>query len=382
VQRDADRDRAIERMLRRSGSTAGPESASCLDAETLAAWGDGGLSPAQAASVEQHVSDCSRCTALLAMLVRTTPVVPAAAESAWRKWRLPWLVPIATAATAVALWVAIPRNQQTVAPATESTVATQAPAPLPQQEATPLSAAEEKRVASPAPPSTAGDVDRRSTTAKRESRADRANEPVDERTRTEIETFAPAVPQAAPREADQKTANFEAAAGAAVPAAPAAAPPATASPGAAASAAPAPPATRRAEGRLAQTADQNAAFARTVPQLQVVSPDPAKRWRVVGPGRVERSINGGAQWEPAILPESATLTAGMSPAPSVCWLVGRTGAIYVTSDGLRFIRIPFPERTDFVSIQATDDRHATVITIDGRTFRTDDQGVTWVRVGP
>jgi photosystem II stability/assembly factor-like uncharacterized protein len=62
--------------------------------------------------------------------------------------------------------------------------------------------------------------------------------------------------------------------------------------------------------------------------------------------------------------------------------VGRTGAIYVTSDGLRFIRIPFPERTDFVSIQATDDRHATVITIDGRTFRTDDQGVTWVRVGP
>ena len=82
------------------------------------------------------------------------------------------------------------------------------------------------------------------------------------------------------------------------------------------------------------------------------------------------------------MPESTTLTSGTSPSPSVCWLVGRTGAIYVTTDGLRFIRVPFPERTDFVSIQASDDRRATVITIDGRTFRTDDQGATWIRVSP
>jgi photosystem II stability/assembly factor-like uncharacterized protein len=106
------------------------------------------------------------------------------------------------------------------------------------------------------------------------------------------------------------------------------------------------------------------------------------RWRVIGTGRVERTTNGGAQWAPATLPESATLTGGSSPAPSICWLVGRTGAIYVTTDGLRFIKVPFETRTDFISIQALDARRATVTTSDGRTMRTEDQGATWFRVSP
>jgi photosystem II stability/assembly factor-like uncharacterized protein len=106
------------------------------------------------------------------------------------------------------------------------------------------------------------------------------------------------------------------------------------------------------------------------------------RWRVIGAGQVERTTTGGARWERATLPESATLTGGSSPSPSVCWLVGRTGAMYVTTDGLRFIRVPFRERTDFISIQATDARRATVVTIDGRTMRTEDQGATWVRLIP
>jgi len=62
--------------------------------------------------------------------------------------------------------------------------------------------------------------------------------------------------------------------------------------------------------------------------------------------------------------------------------VGRAGSIYVTTDGLRFVRVPFTDRTDFVSIRATDGRRATVATIDGRTMRTEDQGVTWIRVRP
>ena len=66
----------------------------------------------------------------------------------------------------------------------------------------------------------------------------------------------------------------------------------------------------------------------------------------------------------------------------MCWLVGRSGAIYVTTDGLRFVRVPFGERTDFVSVQAIDARRATIVTIDGRTMRTDDQGATWMRVAP
>jgi photosystem II stability/assembly factor-like uncharacterized protein len=56
--------------------------------------------------------------------------------------------------------------------------------------------------------------------------------------------------------------------------------------------------------------------------------------------------------------------------------------MYVTTDGLRFAKVPSPDRSDVLSIQATDARRATVVTIDGRTFRTDDQGATWLRVSP
>jgi photosystem II stability/assembly factor-like uncharacterized protein len=113
-----------------------------------------------------------------------------------------------------------------------------------------------------------------------------------------------------------------------------------------------------------------------------VSPDPNVRWRIVGTGQVERSTTRGAQWERATLPESATLTAGSSPSPTICWLVGRAGAIYVTTDGLRFTHVPFPDRTDFIRVEAMDARRATVVTTDGRTMHTDDQGSTWIRISP
>ena len=47
MQGDADRDRAIEHVLKQSRLTSADETAACIDAETLAAWADGGLSPAQ-----------------------------------------------------------------------------------------------------------------------------------------------------------------------------------------------------------------------------------------------------------------------------------------------------------------------------------------------
>jgi hypothetical protein len=169
--------------------------------------------------------------------------------------------------------------------------------------------------------------------------------------------------------------------------APATAPPAEASarraPAAAPSpaAAPQPPALGAASPTQTRAAASQPARERAA-IVEIASPDPMIRWRVVGAGQVERSTNGGARWEAAKLPESATLIAGSSPSPSICWLVGRTGSIYVTTDGLRFVRVPFPDRTDFVSIQATDGRRATVVTIDGRTMRTDDQGASWDRISP
>ena len=45
----------------------------CLDAETVAAWMDGGLDAAGVAAAEAHASTCERCQALLATVVKTLP---------------------------------------------------------------------------------------------------------------------------------------------------------------------------------------------------------------------------------------------------------------------------------------------------------------------
>jgi hypothetical protein len=71
------------------------------------------------------------------------------------------------------------------------------------------------------------------------------------------------------------------------------------------------------------------------------------------------------------------LTTGMAPSSSVCWIVGRGGAVFLTTDGARFTRLPFPEMVDLVSISATD-QTATVSTADGRSWTTTDQGQTWM----
>src|SRR5918994_4011407 len=79
----------------------------CIDGETLAAWSAGALRPAEAASVEGHLADCARCQAMLATFVRTEPPAPPH-QAWWQRWQVRWLVPLATAATVAAIWVASP----------------------------------------------------------------------------------------------------------------------------------------------------------------------------------------------------------------------------------------------------------------------------------
>jgi hypothetical protein len=390
--------------------------AACVDAETLAAWVDNGLPKAEAAAVEMHLAECERCTAMVATFARTIPDAPVA-ESLWTRWHLRWLVPLATAATVAAVWVLVPRSdspQMTLGrgPTTESQAAAAADAAQPaatteskEQEARPAFAASKpadallKREGSPqvaqpqvAQPQVAGQL-----SDERRADADQAAKRL--QSAPANETFIPASPREADREeaksADAPTDRFSPpipSANAVPPAGPAPSARATATapaaeesarraPAAAPSpAAPPQPTTLGAapstQARAVERAREGAAI------VEIASPDPMIRWRVVGAGQVERTTNGGARWEAAKLPESATLIAGSSPSPSICWLVGRTGSIYVTTDGLRFVRVPFPDRTDFVSIQATDGRRATVVTIDGRTMRTDDQGATWIRISP
>jgi len=373
--------------------------AACVDAETLAAWVDEGLPKAEAAAVEMHLAECERCTAMVATFARTIPDAPVA-EPLWTRWHLRWLVPLATAATVAALWVLVPRTdspQMTLgrAPTTESQAAAAADAERPaatteskEQEARPAFAASKpadalaKREESLKAPRQLADEPR--------ADADQAAKRLQTAPLNESIAVGPPPAREADRaeatSADAKTEQFSrpipsqnAAPTPAAPA-PATAPTAEASARRAPAAAPSPAPLGAASSTQARAGASRAREGAAI--VEIASPDPMTRWRVVGAGEVERTTNGGARWDAAKLPESATLIAGSSPSPSICWLVGRTGSIYVTTDGLRFVRVPPPDRTDFVSIQATDGRRATVVTIDGRTMRTDDQGATWIRVSP
>ena len=81
----------------------------CLDAETLAAWFDGALSGAALEDVRSHVAGCARCQALVGAMGRTRAAVPVALPERGARWWLAWAVPVAAAATAVSIWVAVPR---------------------------------------------------------------------------------------------------------------------------------------------------------------------------------------------------------------------------------------------------------------------------------
>ncbi len=74
-----------------------------------------------------------------------------------------------------------------------------------------------------------------------------------------------------------------------------------------------------------------------------------------------------------------TLSAGAAPSSNVCWLVGRSGAIILTTDGRAWRRLKFSEPADLAAVTASDARRATVTTADGRVFGTTDGGRTWAR---
>ncbi len=94
---------------------------------------------------------------------------------------------------------------------------------------------------------------------------------------------------------------------------------------------------------------------------------------------MQRSPDAGATWSNQYTaPSGVFLTAGTAPSATVCWLVGRAGAIVVSTDGV-WQRVTFPDAVDLASVVAPDARTATVTTVDGRRFATADGGRTWTR---
>jgi len=134
-------------------------------------------------------------------------------------------------------------------------------------------------------------------------------------------------------------------------------------------------ATNAAEVR----ANRLMARAAAAPMVQIVSPNPSNRWRLIAGGAVQHSTDGGSTWETQPAGADVTLTAGASPAPLVCWLIGPRGRVLLSRDGATWKTVSIAEPIDLVSIRATDDKSATVTALDGRTFATANGGATWTR---
>jgi hypothetical protein len=267
-----------------------------VQAEALAAWAEGRLAAAEAATVEAHLASCEVCQDMLAVFARTEPEIRPAPSIVsgfgWFRWR--WAVPVAAAATAAAIWVAVPDNpspdefERTVAPAIEERAAApgtpaSADAAAPAQEARPLSSRRDG--------SSSGFEDR---AAKRAPEADERDQDLKAET---PQTAAPAAARAPEAAAAPEQSGL------------------------------------RAEAVILQRREAG---------TEVLSPDPLVRWRIVPPGRLERSTDGGKTWQP----------------------------------------VPVPQPVDLVAVRAPTATSAIVTAADGRQFRTDDQGTTWNPVQP
>jgi outer membrane biosynthesis protein TonB len=360
VSKGSDRDAAIARLLRTAARGPLPPAApGCVDAERLAAWTDGGLPPADAALVETHLADCARCQAILAAFASTADAAAGAAvqpaSPRWRGGLVRWALPLAGAiAAGVLIWIAAPASVDPPAPVQQS-------AKSEPQFSVPPPAPAETPTATPAPPQ-------------------------------ESPTAAPVPPPAAtppPEPAPAPTTSS------ALPRNPTADPLPLAAP---------PPAVVVDEfgaGRVSSDASTKAVEKRATggervgtvggvrggrsadaapPPAAMTSSvlEPSVRWRVWSDGRVERSQDGGASWQPAPIDRSIGITAGSAPDVLVCWLVGRQGAVFVTRDGgASFARVDIPNGPDLTGIQPENGLRAVATGADGSTFLTEDGGATW-----
>jgi hypothetical protein len=140
--------------------------------------------------------------------------------------------------------------------------------------------------------------------------------------------------------------------------------------------------TSSAHAAVGKTASKGATAAvhnakeSSVPKV-FASPDSDAWWRLPGAGVVEFSPNAGQTWQGKLLDANAQLLAGAAPGGKVFWIVGRAGAIYLTTNGTKWKTITPPVTADFVDISARDARFASVTTSDYRVFTTEDGGKTW-----
>ena len=425
---DFDRDNSIDALLRGARrdparQEAGP---ACLDAETLAAWADGGLDADRVRAIEAHVADCARCQALSSAFFSSDETVAGGAPKVvpFRRNRVMYWLPIAagTIAATLVIWIGVREKNEVVSEAQRTIAESRAAEP-------PAPAIEAARQANQGQQGASSlAVPRGDTTApadaKRVQRKEGNAAPVDpraDRAKQEAATadqFRRVVPEpvASP------------AAKAAAPPPPAAMPPPPQPvlvPPITAQAPPPPPATAAAASPVRQSSVMRetveprivAEFSSVLQQGQAstisglpgtvggvagggggrggrgggggggrgaaILMDAAKPaappfyWRILSTDVIERSVDK-LGWEPvAIDPPVRSLTSGAAPSATVCWIIGRAGLVLRTTDGKEFTRVTPPAPADLISITAQDALRASVTTAGGQTFTTTDGGKSW-----
>lgn len=343
----------IRGTLRRETAAAEP----CPDADVLAAFHDGSLPSADRRRIEAHAADCARCAAHLALLARTEP--DAAAGSPWRRhWT--WAVPLATAATVAAIWVAVPARHDEVPQAADSRGRIES-APLSGDDRRPAIAASEPTVVAPTPapessPARATQTAPTTPTVARKTEEARALADAPPPAGSAAAARQPAAPAerderapglAAERIAEDKTAAM--------------------------TAAPAPPPTAPAPGAR----DNRAELERTAPQALALQEARASARLRFGSRAVERSLDGGVTWTTEALPTTVPMRVGGCAGGDVCWAAGAAGAIVRREAGGRWLVVTPPAQADIVHLEVHGPDHVTIATADGRRFETRDGGRSW-----
>jgi len=124
--------------------------------------------------------------------------------------------------------------------------------------------------------------------------------------------------------------------------------------------------------------------ARVFPAL-LKSPSGLTLWRAGRGGVIERSTDAGKTWVSQASLSREDWLAGTAVSDTVCWVVGRNGAIARTVDGERWERVAPPapaagvggKLPDFTGATASDALKATITAGSGQRYSTQDGGKSW-----
>lgn len=108
------------------------------------------------------------------------------------------------------------------------------------------------------------------------------------------------------------------------------------------------------------------------------SPDGARAWRFAGPGVIVTSTDGERSWQTEFSDPALRLNAGRAVSSIICWVVGADGLVLRRDETGRWNRVAaLPIAADLRVVLAASDTSATVMAVDGTSYRTQDRGRTW-----